>query len=294
MEPCEIAGVSRSGYYKWLSTKEARSRRETQDRKDFQLILDVYNYRGYAKGSRSIYMHLRARGHIMNRKKIQRLMNKYSLFCPIRKANPYRRMQKATKASTYTNNKAQRKWKNFAPGQMIQTDITYTFFSENNSQKAYLSTMRDACTKEILSYVLSDNLKENFVLETVDNLIKNHGSQLSKNVILHSDQGVHYSALEYVRKLKKFNIKRSMSRRGNCWDNAPQESFFGHMKDEIDISQCKTFEDLKLCIDDYMDYYNNDRYQWELCKMTPNEYNKYLRKGNYIIPRKDKGEVKVA
>ncbi|NCD07587.1 MAG: IS3 family transposase, partial [Spirochaetia bacterium] len=77
-------------------------------------------------------------------------------------------------------------------------------------------------------------LREEFVLETVDQLINNHGSQLSKHVIITSDQGVHYSAREYRRKLKKYNITRSMIRRANCWDNSPQESFCGHMKDEID------------------------------------------------------------
>lgn len=85
-----------------------------------------------------------------------------------------------------------------------------------------------------------------------------------------------------------------MSRRVNCWDNAPQESFFGHMKDEINITDCNTFAELKYCIDDYMDYNNNDRYQWKLCKMPPNEYNKYIRKRNYFIPGKDRVKVKAA
>jgi len=77
--------------------------------------------------------------------------------------------------------------------------------------------MKDACTKQILAYVISNNLKEKFVLETVDQLIANHGSQLSKNLIVHSDQGVHYSAREYINKLDHNHIKRSMSRIGNCW-----------------------------------------------------------------------------
>jgi len=66
------------------------------------------------------------------------------------------------------------------------------------------------------------------------------------------------------------------------------------MKDEIDITNCIVFNDLKDCIDGYMDYYNNERYQWELCKMAPNGYNKYIRKGIYIIPGKGNSEVKVA
>ena len=81
-----------------------------------------------------------------------------------------------------------------------------------------------------------------------------------------------------------------MSRRGNCWDNAPQESFFGHMKDEISgmIAACKTFEDVTARIDDWMDYYNNDRGQWDLFKLTPSEYYKYLQTGIYPLPVYDK------
>ena len=76
-----------------------------------------------------------------------------------------------------------------------------------------------------------------------------------------------------------------MSRRGNCWDNAPQESFFGHMKDEIGgkIAACDSFAEAKAVIDDYMDYYNNDRGQWELLKLTPNEYYEYRITGIYPL-----------
>ena len=69
-----------------------------------------------------------------------------------------------------------------------------------------------------------------------------------------------------------------MSRRGNCWYNAPQESFFGRMKDHIKfkLKSCTTFEEVKAIIDDWMDYYNNDRYQWRLAKLSPNEYYEYI------------------
>lgn len=70
-----------------------------------------------------------------------------------------------------------------------------------------------------------------------------------------------------------------MSRKGNCWDNAPQESFFGHMKDELNLDQCETFEQLKSEIDEYIKYYNNEWYQWDLMEMAPNEYYKYLTTG---------------
>ena len=74
-----------------------------------------------------------------------------------------------------------------------------------------------------------------------------------------------------------------MSRKANCWDNAPQESFFGHMKDEIDISNCETFEQIKLIIIDYMDYYNDARPQWGLAYLTPTEYFDYAKTGRYPI-----------
>ena len=89
---CEIAGVSRSGYYRWVSAEDSRNRREQQDRADFELILTAYNFRGYKKGVLGINMRLLHMGIVMNPKKIRRLMRKYNLFCPFRKANPYRRM----------------------------------------------------------------------------------------------------------------------------------------------------------------------------------------------------------
>ena len=74
-----------------------------------------------------------------------------------------------------------------------------------------------------------------------------------------------------------------MSRRANCWDNAPQESFYGHMKDELDLTVCNTFEELQMAIDDYMDYYNNRRYQWELAKLSPREYYDFVTTGIYPL-----------
>ena len=76
-----------------------------------------------------------------------------------------------------------------------------------------------------------------------------------------------------------------MSRKGNCWDNAPQESFFGHMKDEIAevIADCDTYEQVQAVITDWMDYYNNDRYQWDLEKLSPREYYRYCQTGVYPL-----------
>ncbi|WP_317101989.1 IS3 family transposase, partial [Clostridium neonatale] len=89
-------------------------------------------------------------------------------------------------------------------------------------------------------------------------------------------QGVHYTSPKYQKLLKENNLGQSMSRRGNCWDNAPQESFFGHLKDEVDYKSCTTLEDIENSINDYIDYYNNHRCQWNLKKLTPVEYRNQL------------------
>ena len=279
---CDIAGVSRSGYYRWVNAAEHREKQELKDRADFEIILKAYNHRGYSKGAKGIYMHLihQEEPIVMNLKKIRRLMKKYNLICPIRKANPYRRMAKALKTSNVAENLVNREFTKYGPRKILLTDITYIPY---NGKFCYLSTMLDACTKQILAYVLSDSLEVDFVLETVNILIEKHGVDITTETIIHSDQGCHYTSCSFIQLLKDKKLRQSMSRKGNCWDNAPQESFFGHMKDEIDLSNCKTFEEVKKIIDDWMDYYNNERYQWNLAKLSPNEYYEYIKTGIYPL-----------
>lgn len=279
---CDIAKVSRSGYYRWVNAEEKRKELEEKDRRDFEIILEAYKYRGYDKGARGIYMRLLHMNPpvIMNIKKIRRLMKKYNLFCPIRKANPYRRMAKALQTNNVADNILNREFKNHGPRIVLLTDITYIPY---NNTRCYLSTILDAFTKEVLSYVLSESLEVDFVLETVNILIDKHGVSLTTKTLVHSDQGCHYTSYSFIQILKDKKLRQSMSRKGNCWDNAPQESFFGHMKDEIDLSGCKIFEEIKKIIDDWMDYYNNDRYQWDLAKLSPSEYYKYVITGEYPI-----------
>ena len=279
---CDIAGVSRSGYYRWVNAAEHREKQELKDRADFEIILKAYNHRGYSKGAKGIYMHLihQEEPIVMNLKKIRRLMKKYNLICPIRKANPYRRMAKALKTSNVAENLVNREFTKYGPRKILLTDITYIPY---NGKLCYLSTILDACTKQILAYVLSDSLEVDFVLETVNILIEKHGVDITTETIIHSDQGCHYTSCSFIQLLKDKKLRQSMSRKGNCWDNAPQESFFGHMKDEIDLSNCKTFGEVKKIIDDWMDYYNNERYQWNLAKLSPNEYYEYIKTGIYPL-----------
>ena len=255
---CEIAGVSRSGYYNWVHSADKRAEKEAQDRADFELVLAAYSFRGYDKGAQGIY---------------------------IRKANPYRRMAKAIKTNNVADNLVKREFEKYGPRRILLTDITYVPF---DGRFCYLSAIIDAFTKQILSYVLSESLEVDFVLETVNLMIEKHGVSLTTKTILHSDQGCHYTSCSFIQLVKDKGLRQSMSRRGNCWDNAPQESFFGRMKDHIGdrLKECGTYSEVRAIIDDWMDYYNNDRYQWELAKLSPNEYYKYITTGIYPIKGK--------
>jgi len=282
---CRIAGVSRSGYYNWVASEGNRISKEQADKQDFELILEAYQYRGYDKGIRGIHMRLLhlTPPVLMNLKKIQRLMRKYGLRCPIRKANPYRRMMKAMKTDAFADNILNRQFKEHGARKVLLTDITYIPFC---GVFLYLSVITDAFTKQALAYVLSQSLEVDFVLETVNIMVEKHGVTLDAETLIHSDQGSHYTSKKFRQIVGDTKLRQSMSRRGNCWDNAPQESFFGHMKEEIGAAtaQVASFEEAQALVDDWMDYYNNDRPQLLLAKLSPNEYYRYITSGVYPLP----------
>ena len=274
---CKVAGVSRSGYYKYFSSesKDLRKSREDKDILSKENVLKAFNFKGRKKGARQLKMVLKDRFNIIyNLKRIRRIMKKYGIVCPYRKANPYRRMMKASKEHTIVSNFINREFKQDIPYKVLLTDITY--LSYKNGKKAYLSTIKDSSTNEILAHYVSDNLRLDIVLNTLEKLKSNVNLKLHSEAILHSDQGVHYTSPKFQKQVQQLGLKQSMSRRGNCWDNAPQESFFGHFKDEVILSKCSTLEEVIKEIDDYMDYYNNYRYQWNLSKMTPVQYRNHL------------------
>ena len=282
---CEWAQVSRSGFYKYLNRIKLPTNKELSDREDFEYILEAYNHRSFKKGSRTIFMRLFRAGHPMSRNKIRRLMKKYRLVCPIRKPNPYKKALKSLEENAVVPNILKRQFKDMGPRYVILTDITYIFYG--NCNKCYVSVMKDAYTNEILGYAASTSMEEDFVLDTVNMCMEKHKREIPQNALIHSDQGIHYKAYSFKNLIHDNELRQSMSRKANCWDNAPQESFFGHMKDEIDISCCKEFADVKAIIDDYIDYYNNDRPQWNLAYLTPVEYYHYAITGQYPIDLKE-------
>ena len=272
---CKVAGVSRSGYYSYVKNESKRTERELRDKELLEMILKAFNHRGYKKGSRSIKMVLEQEFNLIySRKRIQRIMRKYGIKCPIRKANPYRRMMKATREHSVVPNLLNREFKQNIAGKVLLTDITY--LSYGVGQRAYLSTIKDSSSNEILSYHVSERTTLDIATETIEKLIKQNGNLLHEDTFIHSDQSGHYTSPKFQKLLKKYKLGQSMSRRGNCWDNASQESFFGHMKDEVNYKSATTFEQLQSMIDSYMDYYNNFRYQWGLKKLTPIQFRNQL------------------
>jgi len=131
----------------------------------------------------------------------------------------------------------------------------------------------DQTTREILAYRISNSLDVSFVIETIKDLKL---YSLAKNTIINSDQGVHYSSKKYNEITSMMGLSASMTRRGKCVDNAPIEIFFGHMKDEVNFNILQTLEEVVEIIDKYIYYYNNNRQQWTLKKMTPIEYRNHL------------------
>ena len=270
-----MAGVSRSGYYDWLKAAPTRELREEQDDLDIELIKTVFLSKKEKVGALQIKMIMENDySAVMNHKKIRRLMSKYSLFAKIRRANPYRKMAKATKEHLTCPNLLNREFEQKEPGKVLLTDITYLYYGKG--QKAYLSCVKDAATKEIVMYHLSTSLDMNIVYKTLNKLRQAMNDEFHPSAILHSDQGVHYTHPLFQNKVKELGLTQSMSRKGNCWDNAPMESFFGHFKDLAEYKTCSNLTDVKEEVNRVIEEYNVCRYQWGLKKMAPVQYRDHL------------------
>ena len=264
----DIARVSKSGYYQWLKTSDKPDR----DHNDYLIIKEIFDKGRSKYGFRTIQMKLMSdRGVVMNHKKIIRIMKKYNLITKVRKSNPYKHIMKKTLEHRTFENKLNREFGQETPYKFFCTDITYMFF---RNRPAYLSVIKDIASGEVISWELSRHIGMDLVMNTIENM-KNNTMSFEK-VMIHSDQGFHYTNPIYINMIEEMNMIQSMSRKGNCIDNAPIESFFGHMKDEVDYKDCKTFEELRSTIAEYIDYYNNERYQWNLKKMTPVQYRDHL------------------
>ena len=261
-------GISKSSYYSILSN-DNYGMKEIQDEIDFQHIRKVMDYKGFRKGTRTIYMMLPdICGVHFGRNKILRLMRKYNCICAIRRERTELKASRKILKNNRKPNLLKRMFRLARPGEILLTDVSYLKYGLNRTE--YLSCVKDAVSGRVVSNITSSSNDLNLAMDTIDIL------DPSEDAIFHSDQGSLYFSDSFQKKLVELGYSQSMSRRGNCWDNASQESFFGHMKDECDLSGCSTPEEVKEMIDNYVYYYNNERPQWTRNKMTPTEYEEYL------------------
>lgn len=270
---CGFLEVSRSGYYRWCSAAQARIAREQRDSELRDMIMEAFEARGYNKGSRQIRSWIRDhKGVRVNRKCVQRIMRKYDIKCPVRKKNPYAGMHSDGDPKLMPNLLDG----NFFPGaagKVFITDITYVPVVDRTW--LYLSVIKDSETGEVVAWKASASLAMPFVMDCLAQLERRG---FKPGAMIHSDAGVHYTSHAYHDKLKEMGLVQSMSRRGNCHDNACIESFFGRMKADIGKTDKMTFSEVESRIADYMDYYNNERCQKRLGDITPAAYAKKLEK----------------
>ena len=226
---CKVVKVHRGGYYAWLQKAGIHAIREENDYQDYLLLKCIYDAFKRKIGYRGLYMALEELLEIpMNHKKILRLMRKYNLFSKIRRKNPYKNIAKATQEHRTVPNLLNRQFTQDEPAKVFVTDITY--LQMKTGQIAYLYCVKDVASREIVVYELSVSLSMGIVYRTLRKLNEALAGNVHPEAMIHSDQGFHYTHPEYQKRVKEMQLTQLMSRRGNCLDNAPIESFLAILK----------------------------------------------------------------
>lgn len=253
-----IARIPRATYY-------YHAKRQTEPDKYSSAkdeIAAIYHENKGRYGYRRITMELCNRGFRLNHKTVQRLMKELELVCRVRmkKYNSYK-----GEVGKIAPNLLERDFTAEKPNLKWVTDITeFHLFG----QKLYLSPILDLCSQDIVSYTISERPTLSPVITMLDKAFERLAD--ASQLILHSDQGWHYQHKQYQRKLTQKGIRQSMSRKGNCLDNAVMENFFGHLKSELLYLQ--EFDSMQHFIEqliDYLDYYNNRRIKLKLKGLPP-------------------------
>ena len=271
--------LPKSTYYGILSNDaygEKARHKEEQEIKDAEAVRRVIDYKNYPKGSRQVYMQMeRITGRHMSRRKIMYIMQKNHWQCDVKSPNMNRRAARERLKTHVKPNLLRRKFRLHRPGEVYLTDVTYMKYGRNLTHLAYGSASVDPVTGRLYSFQVSPCNNLELVIATLRELPL---SQMEDAVrpMLHSDQGALYLTDEFQELVKELGMEQSMSKRGNCWDNACQESFFGHFKDECKYTAAQSMDELKQIVADYSVYYNAERCQWNRNRMTPLEYETYL------------------
>ncbi|WP_432806324.1 IS3 family transposase [Lederbergia citrisecunda] len=261
---CKIAGISRAAYYKWL--KRTPSARELQNDEIIKEMKALHEKVGGIYGYRRMMLNINRKfEQNFNHKRYYRLMRVAGLQSIIRKK---KKRYKRSIPQHVAENVLNRDFKAEKPNEKWVTDVTE--FKYGPSKKAYLSAILDLYDGSIVSYVLGHSNNNNLVFKTLDQATK----QLDENhPLIHSDRGFQYTSHGFKRRIDKAEMTQSMSRVGRCIDNGPMESFWGTLKcEKYYLDKYETFEDLSKAINEYIRFYNHERYQKRLNGLSPLEY----------------------
>jgi putative transposase len=261
---CSIAGIVRSAYYKWLNrTPSLRERQNAEIIQEMNALHEkVKGIFGYRRMTLNINRKLEKN---FNYKRIYRLMKIAGIESVIRKK---KKRYKQSTPHHIAENILNREFKAEKPNEKWVTDVTELKYGE--SKKAYLSAIRDLYDGSIVSYVLGHSNNNKLVFKTIDLAISLLGTD---RPLIHSDRGFQYTHRGFKRRVDKAEMSQSMSRVGRCIDNGPMESFWGTLKSEkYYLEKYETYEELSNAIDEYIRFYNYDRYQERLNGLSPMEY----------------------
>ncbi len=253
-----VQNLSRAGYYKRLKKDPAQSQTE-RDQLLLKQMLSLYVTHGGNLGHERFKLELKnTYNHIVSLKRIRRMREMYRL--PLKTAR--RKPRPAGSGHADIGNLLNRNFSALRPGLKFSVDISYLEVKKPFRDFIYLCAILDLYNNEIVAYTISDSLDVDFVLEAVRQL---QVSGFEKEALLHSDQGIHFTSHSYQGLLKKMELTQSMSRRGNCWDNAPIESFFGKLKTEMPgFTMPETEAQMRIAVSCYITYYNKTRPQLKL------------------------------
>ncbi|QWI18544.1 IS3 family transposase [Bacillus wiedmannii] len=260
-ELLQLANIPRSTYYYWMK----QFNRPDPNAEIKELIQAIYNEHDGCYGYRRIRDELMNRGHKINHKKVYRLMKELGLKCLVR-MKKYR-SYKGT-VGEIAPNILNRNFQAEKPNEKWVTDITeFKLFGE----KLYLSPMLDLFNGEIITYTIGSRPTYSLVSTMLDQAFERVTDQ--DKLLIHSDQGWHYQMKKYRHSLKQCGITQSMSRKGNCYDNAVIENFFGIMKSEfLYRKELESITHFKQELAKYIEYYNHKRIKVKLKGMSPVQY----------------------
>jgi transposase InsO family protein len=259
---CTFLGVSRAAYYVWVKRLE----RADADGERLEQVQEAYERSHCTYGYRRIVLWLyKHKGVCINHKAVLRLMHKLNIRSVARKRKAFKSFRQAQIYRCYEN-VLNRKFTASQPNQKWVTDVTYIATQQG---WAYLSTIKDLFDGFIVAHQVGRENSLGLVLNTLKQARQN--AKVTPGLLLHSDQGFQYASHGYAVLTRDLAITPSMSRRGNCWDNAPMENFFGHLKEEaLRDLPTPSFQEARQIIDEYIHFYNYERIQLKT-RQTPYE-----------------------